>query len=310
MLAPDRVERVRAQLDVARRRLDTVRSYTGRAATVVGAAGATAGLFTPDLLGESLLATLTTTAAGLLFLPLHKAKKTETVRETEHSHRGMTSFTRRVATHQSRTAALMYVSPGAGLGVLLVAEQIVPGVHWAECLAVALWSAGTWWLRPGRAARHMLVPPLPPLETAPAEDLAVVEAEEPVYDHPAAQWWAEHAATEGGVLPDTVLEDIEQTGERAMRAIIRSAIPGMPVPRVGDAEISRLSALMDIPEAEIKVGPVPGRGSSVRLLTVGTAADAVLDARTHWATRIAPLAMPGAQITAINFGTMRKEETP
>ncbi|MFB8044161.1 hypothetical protein ACFC8F_23105 [Streptomyces hydrogenans] len=305
MLAPDRVERVQAHLDSTRRSLDLVRSYTGRAATVVGTAGATAGLFTPALLGESLLATLGTTAAGLLFLPLHKAKKTKSVRETERSHRGMASWTRKVPTHQSRTAALMYVAPGAGLGVLLVAEQIVPGVHWAECLAVALWSAGTWWLRPGRAARHMLVPPLPPLETAPVDDLAVVE--EPVYDHPAAQWWAEHAAAEGGVLPDTVLEDVEQTGERAMRAIIRSAVPGMPVPRVGDAEISRLSALMDVPEDEIKVQPVPGRGSSVRLLTVGTAADAVLDARTHWATRIAPLAMPGAQITAINFGTMRKE---
>jgi hypothetical protein len=48
---------------------------------------------------------------------------------------------------------------------------------------------------------------------------------------------------------------------------------------------------------------VPGGGAWVGLLTVGTADDA-LDARTVWATRIAPLAMPGAVITEINFGSM------
>ncbi|MFH8582542.1 hypothetical protein [Streptomyces zaomyceticus] len=304
MLSPDRVERMRAQLDVARRRLDTTRSYTGRITTVAGTAAATAGLFTPELLGESLLATAAATGAGLLVLPLYKAKKTKTVRETHQDHNSMASWTREVPTHQARTAATMYVAPGVSLMVVLLAERLVSGVHWGEALAVALWSAGTWWLRPARAARHMLVPPLPPIEKA--TELVVQEEPEQTYDHPAAQWWAELVAVDGGVVPGTVLESIERTGERSMRAVIRSVIPGHPVPSIRDAEISRLSALMDLPEADIKVTPVPGRGSSVRLLTVGTA-DEALSAQNFWATRIAPLAMPGAQITAINFGSMTKE---
>lgn len=257
---------------------------------------ATAGLFTPEVTGESLLATVVATGAGLVFLPTRKATKfKETKVVTEH-HDGMSVHTRREPTHQARTASVLYAAPGASLMAILVAERIVPGVHWGEALAVALWSAGTWWLRPGRAARHMLVPPLPPVEKT--ADVAV--ADQPAYDHPAAQWWAERAAVEGGAAPGTLLEDVERTGENAMRAVIRSVIPGEPVP---DISVRRLSALMDVPEDLIAVGPVPGRGASVRLLTVGTA-DEALDARTMWATRIAPLAMPGATITEINFGRM------
>ncbi|MFE1713191.1 hypothetical protein ACFW82_24525, partial [Streptomyces sp. NPDC058728] len=216
-------------------------------------------------------------------------------RETHKNHNGMSSWTKHVPSHQAKTAMTLYAAPGVSLLVVLAAERIVPGFHWGEGLAVALWSAGTWWLRPARAARHMLVPPLPPVRQAD-----VAETEAPAHDHPAAQWWAERIAVEGGAAPGTLLEDIEQTGERSMRAVIRSAAPGEPVP---DIAKRRLSALMDIPEEQIVVGPVPGRGASVRLLTVGTA-DTALDAHTVWATRIAPLAMPGAVITEINFGSM------
>ncbi|MGN7139143.1 hypothetical protein [Streptomyces pseudogriseolus] len=296
MFSPDRTERLRGQLDTARRRLDTARSHTGRVATAAGAAMATAGLFTPEVTGESLVATVVATGAGLVFLPTRKATKfKETKVVTEH-HDGMSVRTRTEPTHQARTASVLYAAPGVSLMAVLVAERIVPGVHWGEALAVALWSAGTWWLRPGRAARHMLVPPLPPVEKT--ADVAV--AEQPAYEHPAAQWWAERAAVEGGAAPGTLLEEVERTGESAMRAVIRSVIPGEPVP---DISVRRLSALMDVPEDLIAVGPVPGRGASVRLLTVGTA-DEALDARTVWATRIAPLAMPGATITEINFGRM------
>ncbi|MFZ3475463.1 hypothetical protein ACODT4_41325 [Streptomyces sp. 2.9] len=204
-------------------------------------------------------------------------------------------------THQVKTARALYAAPGVGLFVVLAAELIVPGFHWGEGLAVAVWTAGTWWLRPARTARHMLVPPLPPMEKAGG----LVVQEQLQHEHPAAQWWAETIAVEDGAAPGTLLEDIERTGENAMRAVIRSGIPGEPVP---DISVRRLSALTDVPEEDITIGPVPGRGASVRLLTVG-AADVVLDARTMWATRIAPLAMPGASITDINFGFMAKEDS-
>ncbi|MGA5220906.1 hypothetical protein ACPCAE_33220 [Streptomyces cinereoruber] len=296
MLSPERLERLRGQLDTGRRRLDTARSHTGRIATAAGAAAATAGLFTPEFTGESLVATVVATGAGLVFLPTRKATKfTETKVVTEH-HDGMSVHTRREPTHQARTASVLYATPGVSLIGVLVAERMVSGVHWGEALAVALWSAGTWWLRPGRAARHMLVPPLPPVEKA--ADLVVPD--QVVYEHPAAQWWAERVAIEGGPAPHTVLEEIERTGESAMRAVIRSTVPGEPVPEI---PLKRLSARLDVPVELITIGPVPGRGASVQRLTVGTA-DEALDARAFWAARIAPLAMPGAVITDINFGSM------
>ncbi|MEU8967026.1 hypothetical protein AB0C89_35755 [Streptomyces sp. NPDC048491] len=301
MLSPDRIERVRGHVDSARRRMETIRSRTGRVATAAGVAGATAGLFTPEYTGYSLLATLAATGAGLVFLPTRRAAKyIETKVRTEH-HDGFSFHTRCEASHQARTACVMYAAPGVSLTALLMAEQLVPGTHWGEALAVALWSAGTLYLRPAQAARHMLVPPLPPLE----KTTDVVLQEQPEHEHPAAQWWAENAAVEGGTAPDTVLEDIERTGEHSMRATIRSAVPGLPVP---DIAVRRLSALMDVPEDLITIGPVPGRGASVRLLTVGEA-DHEQDARAFWAQRIAPLAMPGAVITEIHFGSMNTTTT-
>jgi hypothetical protein len=298
MLSPDRAERLRSQLDNARRHLDTFRSRTGRVATAAGVAAATAGLFTPVATGESLLATTVATGAGLVFLPTRRAAKFREVKVVTEHHDGTSVHTRQEPTHQARTAAVLYAVPGVSLAVVLVAERMVPGVHWGEALAVAVWSAGTWWLRPSRTARHMLVPPLPPLADS-VHDLVVQEQE--VGAHPAAQWWAERAAIEDGAAPGTLLEDIERVGENAMRAVIRAAVPGTPVPEISTR---RLSALMDVPQDLITIGPVPGRGSSVQLLTVGSPGDAALDAHSLWATRIAPLAMPGATITAINFGRM------
>jgi hypothetical protein len=300
MLSPDHIARVRAHIDSARRRMDTVRSRTGRVATAAGVAGATAGLFTPEYTGYSLLATVVATGAGLVLLPTRRAKtkKFEIAVDDAGEVQATTHWR---PNHQVTTAKVLYVAPGVSLVGVLIAEQIVPGTHWGEALAVALWSAGTLYLRPARAARHMLVPPLPPVEKTP--DLVVQE--QPEHESPAAQWWAERVAVEGGAAPDTVLEDVERTGENSMRAVIRSAVPGMPVP---DIAVRRLSALMDVPEDLITVGPVPGRGASVRLLTVGQA-DHTQDARTFWANRIAPLAMPGAVITEINFGSMNTTTT-
>jgi hypothetical protein len=296
MLSPELIERLRGQRDAGRRRIDTARSRAGQVATAAGTAAATAGLFTPEVFGESLLATAVATGAGFVMLPTRRAKVKKTVIVAGDDGE-VTASTRWVPSHQVKTASVLYTAPGVSLMAVLVAERIVPGLHWGEALAVALWSAGTFWLRPSRAARHMLVPPLPPLPK-PTGDLVVQE--QTVGAHPAAQWWAEHAAIEGGAAPGTLLEDIERTGENAMKAVIRSSVRGEPVP---DISVRRLSALMDVPQDLITIGPVPGRGASVQLLTVGTA-DSAMDAHTVWATRIAPLAMPGATITAINFGRM------
>jgi hypothetical protein len=139
----------------------------------------------------------------------------------------------------------------------------------------------------------MLTPPLPATSAA----VVPVETEE-AGDHPAAQWWAQHVAIDGGPAPATVLDDVERTGERSMRAVIRSAVPGRPVP---DVSIRHLSALMDVPEDLISITAVPGRGAGVRRLTVGTP-DAGTDLATVWTQRIAPVAMPGAVLTGVRVG--------
>ncbi|NUR84357.1 MAG: hypothetical protein HOY71_09755, partial [Nonomuraea sp.] len=133
--------------------------------------------------------------------------------------------------------------------------------------------------------------PAPAAELVPAGPL--------VSDHPAARWWAVKAAIEGGVAPGTVLDDVEATGSKSMRAVIRAAAPGEPVP---DIAVRRLSALMDVPEDEIAIDPVPGRGAGVRLLKVGNP-DEVDDLQTRWAKQVAPKGMPGTVLTENQVGT-------
>jgi hypothetical protein len=165
---------------------------------------------------------------------------------------------------------------------------------------VVVWSAGVWLLRPARAARRMLLqPPVP----VPAVEVAAAQADVQ-HAHPAALWWAEKVAVGGGPAEATVLEDVERTGPESLTAIIRSVVPGVPVP---DISVRHLSAAMDVPEELIAVGAVRGRGASVRRLTVGHAPQEN-DPVAVWAQRIAPLAMPGSTITAMNFGRMTKED--
>ncbi|MFE3454999.1 hypothetical protein ACFXJ8_39355 [Nonomuraea sp. NPDC059194] len=256
-------------VDRARRRLDAVRSAAGRVATLAGGVAAAVGLFTPAFAGACLLATAALSIIGLGTLRLWKPEG-----------------------HQKTTATVLYLAPGTALAALLIAEQLVAGIHWGEALALLVWTTATGLLRPARLARRMLCPPPPPAPTTAPAPMEVVDG------HPAARWWAQHVAVDGGTAPDTVLEDIERTGETSMRAVIRSAIAGHPVP---DISIKRLSALMDVPEEAITIGPVPGRGASVRLLTVGKP-DEASDPATVWAQRIAPTAMPGAVLTGVRVG--------
>ncbi|RVX39122.1 hypothetical protein EDD27_1465 [Nonomuraea polychroma] len=254
----------------ARRRLEAVRSATGRMATLVGAAAAAAGLFTGQWTGASLLADAALTLIGLGTLRLWKPDG-----------------------QQRAVASVLYLAPGTSLAALLLAEQMVPGIHPVEALGLTVWTAGTWVMRPAYVGRRMLAPPPP----APAAELATLEEAE-VSDHPIAQWWARTVAVKDGAAPGTVLDDIHRTGPKSMRAVIRATTPGRPVP---DISIRNLSAAMDIPEDLITIGPVPGRGAGVRLLTIGNPEESE-DLATVWDKRIAPAAMPGAVLTSVRAG--------
>lgn len=260
-----------------RRRVDAARSATGRMATLAGAAAAAAGLFGGDVTSMSLLATAVASCIGVATLRLWKPDG-----------------------HQRAAATVLYLAPGTSLAALLVAERLVAGIHPGEALALTVWTTATWVLRPARVARRMLVPP-------PVKESAVEVAPVEVVDSPpAARWWTRKVAVDGGTAPGTVLEDIERTGEQAMRAVIRSTVPGQPVP---DISKKRLSALMDVSEDEIDIRPVPGRGAAFRLLTVGRP-DEDRSPAAVWAAKIAPQAMPGTVLTSARSGrpTARPDE--
>jgi hypothetical protein len=262
--------------DRARRRVDLWRSLTGRVATVAGTAAAVAVLIHPSLAAEAVLATGAVTAMGA----------------------GILRLSAPFAGHQKATATTLYAVPGVALAVLLAAEYAVAGASWGgrvpmELLAIGVWAGGTWLARPARVARHM-VTPRPPAAPAP---VVVAPAD---HVHPAARWWADRVAVKSGPAVGTVLEGIEQTGERSMTAIVRAAEYGKPVP---DISVRHLSALLDLPEDQIAIKPVPGRGAGVRRLTVGPElAEVTGDPTTVWAEKIAPMAMPGAVLTGIRVG--------
>ncbi|GAA0970582.1 MULTISPECIES: hypothetical protein [Actinocorallia] len=260
------------QLQDARRRIDTVRDRTGRAATVAAAAAAGVVLFAPETAGPALLATSAATVGGLATLWLGQPPG-----------------------HQRATTTALYLMPGLSLSVLLVAERLVAGIHWGEVLGAVVWTAATWLLRPARTARRMVSPA--PAPVAAAGEVEAFDAAPTEHLHPVAAWWTQHAAGAKGAAPGTVLEEVTRTGEDSMTAVIRAAVPGEPVP---DVSIRRLSALMDIPEDLIKVSPVPGRGAGVRRLSIG-AAEKAADPAALWTSRIAPKGMPGAVLTGINI---------
>ncbi|NAS22499.1 hypothetical protein GT755_12480 [Herbidospora sp. NEAU-GS84] len=249
----------------AHRRLDTIRSAVGRVTTLAGAAAAAIGMFTDSLTGVSLLADAALLAGGLWTLRVWKTDG-----------------------HQRAAATALYAGPGVSLAGLL----LLSGPYWLEALGLGVWVTGTWVLRPARYARHMVAPPPPRLRPS----LPIEQG--PVDEHPVAAWWARKVAVDGGPAAGTFLDDIEWIGESVIRAVIRAAMPGTAVP---DVNIRALSALTDVPEEQIAVKPIPGRGSGVRSLTIGAAAE-TRDPAAVWAQRIAPAAMPGAVLTGVRVG--------
>ncbi|MFD1547042.1 hypothetical protein [Nonomuraea guangzhouensis] len=254
-----------------------VSDVAGRAATLAGACAAAGGLFTSNLTGYSLIADAVCTLGGLWTLRLWRQDG-----------------------QQKTVATVLYLMPGVSLAGLLLGEYVIPGISPVEAGGLLLWIVGTWVARPAETARRMLWPALTQAAAVSSAELATVEDEAGIVSQdPVAQWWAAKAAIEDGVASGTALDDIQRTGERSMRAIIRSTIPGKPVPSIS---VRDLSALTDIPEDEIAIDPVPGRGAGVRLLTMGKPDPGKDDLKKVWEKTIAPKAMPGTRLVGVRVG--------
>ncbi|MFB7896095.1 hypothetical protein ACFC1B_07170 [Streptomyces xiamenensis] len=209
----------------------------------------------------------------------------------------------------------LYLSPGITLGAQLVAGYAVPGTHWWEFAATAAWTGIVLKVRPSAWARDLHTPPdenLPELDSV----YEVMQPEEDDDDHmPAvittgpmslrlASFWEVHVAATGGPAPGTRLDNISVSGPRQWSAHILGA-PGQPV---GQVNVPKLSALTDIPEELIAIGPVPGSGSGRRRITVGTSGPQSFE--ELWARNIAPAAMPGTTVVQIRAGDANGNEVP
>lgn len=259
----------------ARHRLARIQDITGRACTAAGAAVAGAGMVVPGVAAPGLAVAAAATAAGLVTLRAWRPD-------------GVTRA----------TASALYGMPGAGLCALLGWEALAGAPHWGMAAGLLAWVTGTWIVRPALAARRMLAGPPPVIavqEPAPAQDPARIDPVEA-----AARWWAAYAAADGGPAPGTVLREVEPRGT-GVRAVIASAQPGRPVPEIS---VRALSALVNVPEDQIRIEPIPGQGAGVRLLEIGdTRTEQERSLAEVWRTEIAPQAMPGSQLVEVRHGT-------
>ncbi|MFF7954122.1 hypothetical protein [Streptomyces griseorubiginosus] len=273
------------RLGPLRGRFALARNAFGRVATVAGTGALATGAFTHDFYGPSVLTALGCAGWGALWsltLPRDAA---------------------------GNTAMGLYLAPSASMVVLLTAQRIVPGIDWYwQLLADAGWSAAVLYVRPARMARVLVgrEKSLTPEAIEQTQVLLAADTDQAGPQHPMAAYWAQHVAIEGGAAPNTVLEQIERTGEESMTAVIRSTLPGKPVPKI---DLLELSAAINWPEDDIAITPVPRQGAGVRRLTVGQAPEEALDIYTAWEKLIAPKGMPSTVITAIRTVDIPDEET-
>ncbi|MER6723375.1 hypothetical protein [Streptomyces halstedii] len=275
--------------------LARVRSTVGRAATVAGALVLTGGLGNDVFTIPGAAAAIAAAGVGLATNP-KILRAPESVRWT---------------------AISLYAAPHTGCAALLVGERLAPEGPVSvlvQAAVVALWTGATWMLRPGLTACELADEALAQelaeaAKAAEAEAAVVVVA--PTYASEAARWWGEKFAVEGGIAPGTVLLDHQQVSEQCVALIIGSQQRGQAVP---DISKSGLSAALDLPEEQIDIGPVPGRGAGVRLLVLGqrpvaeTGTEPVDSDAEMWA-EIAETAMPGVELVESNTYEMPKELT-
>ncbi|MEV7683230.1 hypothetical protein AB0O64_32515 [Streptomyces sp. NPDC088341] len=263
------------RLGPLRGRIALARNAVGRAATVAGTGALAAGTFTPDLYATSMTCTIACAGWAALWsatLPRNTV---------------------------GNTSMALYLTPSLSMAALLTAQHLVPGIDWWwQLLADAVWTGGVWALRPARLARVFAgrESSLTPDAIEQTNELLVQDTVQTGPQHPMAAFWAQHVAIEGGAAANTVLEQIERTGPESMTGVIRSTIPGKPVPKI---DLLELSAAINWPEDEITIAPVPRQGAGVRRLTVGQAPEEAMDLQTAWAKLIAPKGMPGTVITQI-----------
>ena len=273
------------RLGPLRGRVALARNAVGRLATVAGTGALATGAFTHDFYGPSVLAALGCAGWGALWsatLPRDAA---------------------------GNTAMGLYLSPSVSMAVLLTAQRLVPGVDWYwQLLADAGWSAVVLYVRPARMARVLAgrERSLTPQAIEQTQELLAQDTAQGGPQHPMAVFWAQHVAIDGGAAPNTVLEQIEKTGEESMTAVIRSTLPGKPVPKI---DLLELSAAINWPEDDIAITPVPRQGAGVRRLTVGEAPEEAMDIYTAWEKLIAPKGMPATVITSIRTVDIPDEET-
>ncbi|MGW6651196.1 hypothetical protein AMK23_34270 [Streptomyces sp. CB02130] len=214
------------------------------------------------------------------------------------------------------TAISLYAAPHTGCAAILVGERLAPEGPVSvlvQAAVVALWTGATWMLRPGLTARELADEALAQelADAAKAAETAAVVPVTSTYASEAARWWGETFAIEGGLAPGTVLLDHQQVSDQCVALVIGTQKRGQPVP---DISKSGLSAALDLPEEQIDVGPVPGRGAGVRLLVLGQRPVAVADEGSVdsdaavWA-EIAATAMPGVELIEATTYEMPKELT-
>ncbi|MFF0386872.1 hypothetical protein [Streptomyces sp. NPDC004286] len=272
------------RLGPQRGRFALARNAFGRVATVVGTGALATGAFTHDFYGASVLTALGCAGWGALWsltLPRDAA---------------------------GNTAMGLYLAPSVSVVALLTAQRIVPGIDWYwQLLADAGWSAAVLYVRPARLARVLAgrEKSLTPEAIEQTQVLLAADTDQSGPQHPMAGYWAQHVAIEGGAAPNTVLEQIESTGEESMTAVIRSTLPGKPVPKI---DLLELSAAINWPEDDIAITPVPRQGAGVRRLTVGQAPEEAMDIYSAWEKFIAPKGMPSTIITAIRTVDIPDEE--
>ncbi|WP_433406984.1 hypothetical protein [Streptomyces sp. CA-146814] len=274
--------------------LARVRGAVGRTATVTGALVLAGGL------GNDIF-TLPGVAAAAVAAGVGLASNLKVIRAPESVR---------------WTAISLYAAPHTGCAAILIGERLAPDGPVSvlvQAAVVALWTGATWMLRPGLTARELTDEALAQelAEAAKAAETAAVVPVTPTYASEAARWWGQTFAVEGGLAPGTVLLDHQQVSNQCVALIIGTQKRGQPVP---DISKPGLSAALDLPEEQIDVGPVPGRGAGVRLLVLGQRPVAEADAgpvdsdEAVWA-EIAATAMPGVELIEATTYEMPKELT-
>jgi len=284
---------LRTYIETTRRAGSAAVGGVGRLATLAGGSAMVAGLFTD---AGTLPAILTSIAAGLggAFLSPRF--------QLAHPMKKPIVFT-------------IYLTPHTVLVSNLITELVWDATEGrlVQGGVAVLWTAGVWWLRPGKLAKRVAKWPEPATETDDTEadqDGTGTEAEVAIAipDDPAGRWWALNAAKKDGVAEGTRVIGVQAIEDRRRVAIaLASSEKGEPVP---DIKIKRLSALMNVPEELLEMQAIPGHGAGVAMLLIGPKPEAGPTPDEDVWGEIGRSALPGVTLTEINEYDMSKELHP